>query len=148
MAEQLQAAPAPPWAPRAEQPAGALSLQQSCCAWLARNLQEIDALEDLPDHLAHMVRGFIQQDRRQLNDEGLVVWLEAVIAERAAEHLSLRWASSIGDLGLRVLAAEEQWSSLLLSTCEWLAFHDFWDAHPGHERAVGADDWVVLDVVL
>ena len=124
MAEQ--AAPAPPWAPRAEQPAGALSLQQSCCAWLARNLQEIDALEDLPDHLAHMVRGFIQQDRRLLNDNGLVVWLEAVFAERAAEHLSLRWASSIGDAVLRVLAAEEQWSSSLLALdlgfCEQIGY--------------------------
>ena len=116
-------APLPPWAVnivRANN--GVPSLQELTSHALARNLHQLDSLNDLPEHLSALVRGAIQRDRRLLKDDSISVWLSAAIDSGTARRLNLRWASSITDDALRTLAAQASWAAVLdqldLGFCE------------------------------
>ena len=108
----------PPWAsPKAAAlaapSAGVPSLQALLCHWLAKNLHVIEALDDLPPHLADLVRTEIRADRSLLRDDAVAVWLEAIDFD--ARHLSLRWASNLTDAGLFTIAAHTQLTQGLVS---------------------------------
>lgn len=49
---------------------GPLTLVESCCRCLAKNLQQLKALEQLPEDLAAAVGEAIEEDRRLLQDDG------------------------------------------------------------------------------
>lgn len=90
-------------------------LQDLCCNILAQHLHAFSSLDMLPDHLADAVRDAIQRDRRLLDDSGLAVWLSAVQRDGSTTRLNLRWASSLTDVGLKVLATEEAaWANKLV----------------------------------
>ena len=119
--------PLPHWASRPRVEGGGVpSLQELCCEVLAKHLHAIGSLELLPDHLAELVRAAIQRDRRLIDDQGLAVWLGAVSRGGSTTRLDLRWASSLTDHGLKMLATEEaMWASTLLeldlSFCELIS---------------------------
>ena len=92
---------------------GVPTLQRRCCEWLARNLGALDDLDDLPEHLSAQVIEAIEADRRLLEDDGLDVWLAAVVSSGATTALCLRWASGLTDAGMVALAGEEAWVSQL-----------------------------------
>ena len=103
------AAPPPPLT-RAR---GVPTLQRRCCEWLARNLGALDDLDDLPEHLSSQVKDAIEADRRLLEDDGMDVWLAAVLKTGATTALCLRWASGLTDAGMVALANEAEWVSQL-----------------------------------
>ena len=103
------AAPPPPL----RRARGVPTLQRRCCEWLARNLGALDDLDDLPDHLSSQVKDAIEADRRLLEDDGLDVWLAAVVKTGAATALCLRWASGLTDAGMAALAGEAEWVARL-----------------------------------
>ena len=108
--------PPPPWVERREPLSSALgvpSLQVLLCQFLAKHLQSLDILEDLPPHLSEIVSESIRGDRSLLNDSSLAIWLEAN-CEQATVALSLRWASCLTDVGLQVLVSEG-WAGRLTS---------------------------------
>lgn len=92
---------------------GAPTLQRRCCEWLARNLGALDDLDDLPEHLSSQVKDAIEADRRLLEDDGLEVWLAAVVKTGVTTALCLRWASGLTDAGMVAFAQEEAWISKL-----------------------------------
>ncbi len=104
------AAPPPPSLSRSR---GVPTLQRRCCEWLARNLGALDDLDDLPEHLSSQVKDAIEADRRLLEDDGLEVWLAAVVKSGATTALCLRWASGLTDAGMVALAEEVDWVSRL-----------------------------------
>ena len=107
-----QVEPLPPWQ-ITQSRRSVTSLQELCCGILARHLHQLESLDDLPDHLASLIRNAIQQDRRLLNDEGLRVWVEAVVANGQTRNISLRWSSNVTDHGLTVLASMGHWAAAL-----------------------------------
>ena len=117
---KLPATPAP-WEPVEQDAAaptaagGVPSLQKLICGFLARHLHAIAVLEDLPQHLADEVRAAIQRDRSLLDDDGLGVWLDAVLTSGDTRQLSLRWAQSLGDGGLGLLRERQSWASNLIA---------------------------------
>ena len=108
--------PLPPWASKKAAGDGAVpSLQTIVCQVIAQHLHQIESLDDLPDHLASVVRSAIQQDRRLLSDDALAVWLSAASRGGSATRLNLRWASSLSDEGMRVLATiEPEWTRAIV----------------------------------
>eukprot|EP01043_Picozoa_sp_COSAG02_P018228 COSAG02_NODE_846_length_16565_cov_20.404627_6_plen_461_part_00 len=104
---------APPPPPSLSRARGVPTLQRRCCEWLARNLGALDDLDDLPEHLSSQVKEAIEADRRLLEDDGLDVWLAAVVKSGATTALCLRWASGLTDVGMVALAEEEEWVSRL-----------------------------------
>ena len=113
--------PLPPWlsSAAASSPASVPTLQDMVCTVLARHLHCFESLDDLPEHLAASVKAAVQRDRRLLSDDGITVWAEAVFAAAAsssdAGKLSLRWASSLSDAGLKNLAEHNpHWAAALV----------------------------------
>ncbi len=104
-----------PWEGRRVSQPGVPSLQDICCGVLARHLYALESLDYLPDHLSCKVRSAIQNDRRLISDDGLAVWLDAALASGNARRINLRWASSLTDAGLSVLAGNGAWSSSLVA---------------------------------
>ncbi len=104
-----------PWEGRRVSQLGVPSLQDICCGVLARHLYALESLDYLPDHLSCKVRSAIQNDRRLISDDGLAVWLDAALASGNARRINLRWASSLTDAGLSVLAGNSAWSSSLVA---------------------------------
>ena len=109
----------PPWVvTRTTEPTAAAgvvpSLQEQVCAFLARHLHTIALLDDLPEHLGSAVRTVIQRDRSLLSDDGLGLWLDAVLESGDTRQLSLRWAQALTDSGLFVLRSRAQWASTLV----------------------------------
>lgn len=122
--------PLPPWVASARAASSreareVPTLQTIVCHVLAEHLHCLESLEYLPDHLASIVRGAVQRDRRLLSDDSLAVWLESASRGGTATKLDLRWASSISDQGMNVIAAADpSWThsivELDLSFCEAL----------------------------
>eukprot|EP01052_Picozoa_sp_SAG31_P014471 SAG31_NODE_901_length_11133_cov_9.476799_6_plen_165_part_00 len=97
---------------------GPLTLVEQCCRVLAKNLHQLRTLDQMPEELAATVADMVETDRKMLHDDGLAVWLGAVVGMQFAtckpanvdrtkkvEHeLCLRWAENITDRGLRHLA--------------------------------------------
>jgi hypothetical protein len=114
---------APP--PAAHRGRGVITLQQRCCEWLARHLHMIDRLDELPEHLADMVAAAIESDRRLLDDQGLDVWLGAVLDGGRTTALCLRWAAGLTDTAVSVLAENAEWCQTLcrldLAFCEQIS---------------------------
>ena len=119
--------PPPPWLRHTKKyapPEGVPTLQELCCHVLAQHMHELCDLDWLPEHLADTVRAAIQRDRRLISDGGLGIWLGAVSRGGSTTRLTLRWASSLTDVGLRVLATQDfaEWASRLveldLAYCE------------------------------
>ena len=65
------------------------TLQELVCTFLARHLHTLALLDDLPEHLAATVRASIRRDRSLLSDDGLGVWLDAVLETGDTRQLSL-----------------------------------------------------------
>jgi hypothetical protein len=84
------------------------------CTTLARHLHHLESLDDLPDHLALLVRGTIQRDQRLLKDENIKVWLSAAVDAGTARRLNLRWASALTDEALKTLASFPSWAAALV----------------------------------
>ena len=102
--------PLPPWAAAASaarKGCDVPSLQTIVCGFLSRHLHLFESLDDLPDHLASIVRSAIERDHRLLTDDGLGVWLEAASRGGVATKLNLRWAAKLSDAGMRVFASSE-----------------------------------------
>lgn len=109
--------PTPPWAAQQppSNPIGVVpSLQELVCTTLARHLHQLESLDDLPDHLALLVRGTIQRDQRLLKDENIKVWLSAAVDAGTARRLNLRWASALTDEALQTLASFPSWAAALV----------------------------------
>ena len=101
-------------------PAGGVrTLQELVCAFLARHLHTLALLDDLPEHLAATVRASIRRDRSLLSDDGLGVWLDALLetgdTSGDGRQLSLRWAQGLTDSGLGQLRARGEWASTLVA---------------------------------
>jgi len=116
----------PPWAhaQRQQSSRSVPTLQELTCSVLARHLHQLDSLEDLPDHLATLVRNAIQDDHRLLKDESIKVWLSAAMDAGTARRLNLRWAAALTDGALHTLASSSSWAAALecldLGYCECL----------------------------
>ena len=82
---------------------------------LARHLHALALLDDLPEHLAATVRDSIRRDRSLLGDDGLGVWLDAVLETGDTRQLSLRWAQGLTDSGLGQLRSRAEWASTLVA---------------------------------
>ena len=108
-AERLTLSPPP-----AASSGGVRTLQELVCAFLARHLHTLALLDDLPEHLAATVRDSIRRDRSLLGDDGLGVWLDAVLASDTRQ-LSLRWAQGLTDSGLGQLRSRAEWASTLVA---------------------------------
>ena len=91
------------------------TLQELVCAFLARHLHTLALLDDLPEHLAATVRDSIRRDRSLLGDDGLGVWLDAVLETGDTRQLSLRWAQGLTDSGLGQLRSRAEWASTLVA---------------------------------
>ena len=91
------------------------TLQELVCAFLARHLHTLALLDDLPEHLAATVRASIRRDRSLLGDDGLGVWLDAVLETGDTRQLSLRWAQGLTDSGLGQLRSRAEWASTLVA---------------------------------
>jgi hypothetical protein len=99
--------PLPPWAAKASaarQGQDVPSLQTILCGFLSRHLHLFESLDDLPEHLASIVRSAIERDHRLLTDEGLGVWLEAASRGGSTTKLNLRWAAKLSDAGMKCFA--------------------------------------------
>ena len=94
---------------------GVRTLQELVCAFLARHLHALALLDDLPEHLAATVRDSIRRDRSLLCDDGLGVWLDAVLETGDTRQLSLRWAQGLTDSGLGQLRSRAEWASTLVA---------------------------------
>lgn len=115
--DAAELAPTPPWAAQQppSNPIGVVpSLQELVCTTLARHLHQLESLDDLPDHLALLVRGTIQRDQRLLKDENIKVWLSAAVDAGTARRLNLRWASALTDEALKTLASFPSWAAALV----------------------------------
>ena len=122
--DPLEMEPLPPWeAANSKAAATVPSLQELVCGVLASHLDCFESLDVLPEHLAAVVRAHIQRDRRLLRDEGIAVWVEAVMAatspgtgpSASARKLNLRWAASLTDDGLKLLAENcAHWAGALV----------------------------------
>ena len=113
--------PLPPWEASNPKAATVPSLQELVCGVLASHLNCFESLDVLPEHLASVVRAQIQRDRRLLSDDGISVWVEAVMAATSsgtsagARKLNLRWASSLTDDGLKLLSQNcAHWAAALV----------------------------------
>lgn len=91
------------------------TLQELVCTFLARHLHTLALLDDLPEHLAATVRASIRRDRSLLSDDGLGVWLDAVLETGDTRQLSLRWAQGLTDSGLGQLRSRGEWASTLVA---------------------------------
>ena len=94
---------------------GVRTLQDLVCTFLARHLHTLALLDDLPEHLASTVRASIRRDRSLLSDDGLGVWLDAVLETGDTRQLSLRWAQGLTDSGLGQLRSRGEWASTLVA---------------------------------
>ena len=101
--------------PPAASSGGVRTLQELVCAFLARHLHTLALLDDLPEHLAATVRDSIRRDRSLLGDDGLGVWLDAVLETGDTRQLSLRWAQGLTDSGLGQLLSRPEWASTLVA---------------------------------
>ena len=81
--------------------------------WARRELDEERSQHSLT------VRASIRRDRSLLSDDGLGVWLDALLetgdTSGDGRQLSLRWAQGLTDSGLGQLRARGEWASTLVA---------------------------------